>query len=156
MKQFKIFFLFVLSFLVLFTVTGCGNKTAISAEDFKTKLEDKGYSIQDASNQFNDDTQVQKVYLAIDSDSKYQIEFYEFDNEENATEFFNLNKHNFENTKTVTVYEASSSVGNHSKYTLISNNKYKVVSRIGNTAIYLDVDDSYKEDVKKLLKELDY
>lgn len=45
---------------------------------------------------------------------------------------------------------------NFQKYTLSTESKYKVISRIDNTVIYLNVDDNYKEEVKNVLKELGY
>ena len=34
---------------MLFMITGCGNKTTNSSADFKSKMEDKGYAVQDAT-----------------------------------------------------------------------------------------------------------
>lgn len=42
------------------------------------------------------------------------------------------------------------------KYTLSSNNKYMVVSRIANTVIFVNVGSQYKDTIQKLLKEFDY
>lgn len=156
LKRFKGIMVLVLAFFVLLTVTGCGNKEAISADDFKTKLEEKGYSVQDVTEQMSDVEEIKNVYLAIDADSNYQIEFYELASEDAAAAFFNENQEIFEKTKSSTNAETSVSVGNYSKYTLQGNNTYKVVSRIGNTVIYLDVDDSYKSKVQEVLKEIDY
>lgn len=156
LKKFKGIMMVALSFLVLLTVTGCGNKTAISADDFKTKLEDKGYTVQDATDQMNGVEEIKKVYIAIDADEKYQIEFYELNNEDNASVFFNENKEKFEKTKSSTNSETSSSMGNYSKYALTTNGTYKAVSRVGRTVIYIDVEDDNKSKVQSILKELDY
>ena len=45
---------------------------------------------------------------------------------------------------------------NYSKYTLSSDGKYMIVSRINNTVVYLDVDSSYKDEIKTILNELGY
>jgi len=47
-------------------------------------------------------------------------------------------------------------MGNNSKYTLKTNGEYKVVSRIEDTVIYVDVDEKYEDDVKEILKEIGY
>lgn len=75
---------------------------------------------------------------------------------DNAVSFFNTNKNIFENSKSNDAIETSVSMGNNSKYTLTTNSRYKVVSRIDNTVIYLDVADQYKNDVQSILKSLGY
>ena len=62
----------------------------------------------------------------------------------------------FEKQKENTLAETNVNGKNYSKYTLSTGNKYKVLSRIDNTVIYLDVDNSYKEEVKNILGELGY
>lgn len=66
------------SSLLLFTLTGCGDKTALSAEDFKMNLEKKGYTVSDATDQAADYDSVAQVYLAISPNSTYQIEYKDY------------------------------------------------------------------------------
>lgn len=119
-----------LCFVMLFMVTGCGNKTAITSSDFKTKMEAKGYTVQDATSQFSGYDYVTQVYIALSSDSAYQIELYELSDNDNASSFFNNNKTNFESSKSSSAAETSVSAGNNAKYTLTTNGQFKVVSRI--------------------------
>lgn len=156
MKKLKVLMLGVLCFTILFTVTGCGNKTAISSDDFKSRMEQKGFSVQEATSQFSEHDYVEKVYIALSDDSKYQIEFYELSDADKASSFFNNNKELFEDSKSSSSSETSVNLGNNSKYTLTTNGKYKVVSRIDNTVIYLDVADNYKSNIKDILKDLGY
>jgi hypothetical protein len=137
-------------------VTGCGNKTAITSSDFKTRMEAKGYIVQDATNQFSDYDYITQVYIALSSDYAYQIEFYELSNSDNASSFFNTNKSIFENSKSSSASETSVSTANNAKYTLTTNGQFKVVSRIDNTVIYLNVSESYKSTIKDVLKDLGY
>lgn len=146
----------VLCITMMFMLTGCGNKTAITSSDFKDKMENKGYVVQDATNQFSEYNYINQVYIALNSDSACQIEFYELSNIDSAINFFNNNKTLFENSKTSGAVEASVDVGNNSKYTLETNGQYKVVSRIDNTVVYLNVSHDYKSEVKDILKELGY
>lgn len=99
---------------------------------------------------------ITKVYLAINSSSEYQIEFYELSNSDYASSFYNNNKSIFEKSKSSSNVETSISSGNNSKYTLTTNRKYKVVSRIDNTIIYVNADEGFKTEIKDLLKELGY
>lgn len=155
-KVFKGLTICLACFALLFVITGCGNKKSLTSEEFITKLKDSGYSIQDATGQFAGYDNISQVTLAISPDSSYQIEFYELSNSDNAVAFFNNNKTKFENSKGSASAETSVDIGNHSKYTLLTDGYYKLVSRINNTVIYLNVPASYKSNVNKVLKEIDY
>ena len=45
---------------------------------------------------------------------------------------------------------------NYEKYTLVVDGKYKLLSRVENTVLYLNIDDVYKDEVKKIVDELKY
>lgn len=130
-------------------------KISITAESFKSSMEQKGYRITNANSQFSEYDYVKQVYIASSSDYSFQIEFYEFTDENYAMSFYTNNKSIFEASKGNSA-ETSVSLKNYSKYTLSSNGKYMVVSRIDNTAIYVDVDDNYRDTVKAILDELGY
>lgn len=78
------------------------------------------------------------------------------DDVDSASSFYNNNTQIFENAKSSTGVETSVSLGNYSKYTLQSNNKYQVVSRVDNTVIYVDESDAYMSDIKDVLDDLGY
>lgn len=132
------------------------NKTPITAEDFKNKMEEKEYIIGDASEQFAEYGYINKSYIAANKDYTYQIEFYEILDSEYASSFFNLNKQVFEERKGNIVTETNVNLKNYSVYTLSTDNKYRVLSRIDNTVIYVNVDKQYKDEVKGILDELGY
>lgn len=139
---------------MIFFITGCINKKSISSNEFKNIMKEKGYSIYDATSQFSDYDYVLKAYLALKSD--HQIEFYELSDNDNAKSFYKRNKSIFEDSKEDIYSQYNSSIGNHSKYTLKTGGKYKVVSRIDNTVIYLNVDEKHKDSVKDILEYLGY
>ena len=130
-------------------------KTAITASSFNSTMSQKGYDVQDARSQFAGYDYIKQALIAV-SQEGYQIEFYELEDETYAKNFYNDNKYIFESSKGNASAETSTSLKNYSKYTLSSNGKYMVVSRIDNTVIYVDVDNSYKDTVKTLLSELGY
>lgn len=130
-------------------------KTPILAEDFYSIMEKKGYTMTDATSQFDQYTNyIKKAYIAQNTD--YQIEFYELSSEENAISMYNTNKSRFESQKSDSSSYATVSMKNYSTYALTTNGKYKYISRIDNTMIYLDVDEEYKDTIKKLIKEIGY
>lgn len=132
-------------------------KEPLDTEGFKQFFETNGYMTLDSTAQFSEYDFVNAVTVAVESNSNYQIEFFEFNDEASALASYNQNKSNFEAEKSDNVSSSSSiSFKNGEKYTQTSNGKYQVTSRIGNTLIYLDIDETYKDTVKALLDEIGY
>ena len=158
----KIIILIVIVIIVIIAILGVvffnlnKEKTSITASSFYTTMSEKGYTVQDANNQFSDYDYIEQVYIAADKDRNYQIEFYELQDDSHATSFYNNNKSIFESSKENNSVETNTELKNYAKYTLSSNDKYMIVSRIDNTVIYVDVDDDYKDTVKSILDELGY
>lgn len=133
------------------------DKTPITADDFKTIMEEKGYIITDATYKFASyDEYINQVYIASSDDYSYQIEFYVIQDSEYAEMFYSSNKQVFENSKTSGYSQSSISLKNYSKYTLSTGEKYKVLSRVENTVIYVNADETYKDTIKAVLNELGY
>lgn len=132
------------------------NKEPITASEFKNEMEELDFEIVDVKNQFAQYDFVEKAYVALEEDSDYQIEFYKLDEEDDAMDFYDNNKKIFQSQKGSTSAETNVNFKNNSKYTLTTNGEYKVVSRIEDTVIYLNVDKEYKDEVKEILKELGY
>ena len=158
---------FILAFVAVLVIAGIIvgvvivnknlNKEPISAGDFKDIMEDKDFEIVDAMDQFEEyDEYIKKAYIALEEDYDYQIEFYKLNEEDDAISFYKTNKEKFEDSKGSSLAEKSISMGNNSKYTLKTNDEYKVVSRIEDTVIYVDVDEKYEDEVKEILKEIGY
>lgn len=146
----------VATMFTIFAIVG-KQKTPITAEEFKTKLESKGYITADATYQYSEYDYIKQVYIAANNDYSYQIEFYELSNVDYAMNFYNTNKNIFESTKGSSINaETNVELKNYAKYTLSVNGKYKVISRINNTVIYIDVEDNNKDTVKKVLEEIGY
>ena len=156
----------IIIFLVIVAIIVCGvavlivtlnkEKTAITADTFKTTMTSKGYIVSDVTSQFAQyGDYVKKAYVAQNG-TDYQIEFYELSNLDNATSFFNTNKLKFEAQKGNVSSTYNASMKNYSTYSITTNGKYKFVSRVDNTAIYLDVDTQYQDSVKSVIKELGY
>lgn len=156
MKKAKKLLMSIMLLCGMFMLTGCFNKTALTAEQFKVEAEGVGYSVLYVTDQTVNADIAKNIYLAIDSGMKYQIEFWELDSVENAQILYNANQSKFENLKTSGSVETTVTVGNSAKYTLATGGKYKVVSRIDNTVIYVDADATYKDNIKDFLKQLGY
>ena len=88
--------IFIIIFLVgLFLLTGCAKKTAITTEQFRSTLENNGYEIIDAKDQFEGYEHIKQATVALNKEG-FQIEFYEMTDVAHATSLFNTNKEIFE------------------------------------------------------------
>ena len=153
MKKIKILGLLVLVMLVSACTT---KKVAIDEDKFISIMKNEGFTIVDVEEQFEQFDGFEEAYVAINPTGKYQIEFYELENDSYTINFYNNNKSRFESSKKGATTYTSVDLNNYNKYTLTTSNKYKVLSRIGETMIYLDVDKEYKNEVNSILEKLGY
>ena len=116
---------------------------------FKSIMEKENFLITDTTSTYNDPLVV-KSYIFYNN--YYQIEYIEFDNEENAKIAFNANIKSFE-TKDNTIED----IDTHKTYTIytyITDNTYVYLRYEKNTLIYINTDIKYKQSISKLLKKL--
>lgn len=145
--------LFLMSITLLFVITGCKGKKALTADEFKNKMTQEGYQVQDISEKYVG--KGAKAVLIAKKDG-YQIEFFVTENKDYAVGSYNLNKEKFEKTKGNAMVETQKSMGNVSKYTLKSNSTYKVVSRVGETFVYINAPGAKADEINEVLKKLGY
>lgn len=148
--------MFIAILLGLFILFSSLNKEkiALTSDEFVNTFQSKGYEIVNITDQYSDYAYIQNAYIA--HNGKYKIEFYNIENSDYATSFFNYNKTLFEESKGSVNSSSSANMNNYSKYTLDTNGKYKVVSRIDNTVIYINADNEFKKEIKEILDEIDY
>lgn len=130
-------------------------KTPIQAEEFKTMMEAKGFKIADVTSQFAQYRDYMSTAYVAQKDG-YQIEFFILSNLDNAVSMYNTNKAKFESQKGNVSGAYSTSLKNYSLYSITTNGKYKYVSRIDNTLVYVDADTTYQGDIKTVLKSIGY
>jgi len=149
------FVLFVIGIVIFIFAVG-KERDSITATQFKEFMEDKEYIMLDATNQVGGVDYVERVYLAMDLEDGYQIEFYQFEEEEEAENFYKNNRRIFELDEDDAKFQSSLQGSNYARYSLIVDDKYKKISYIGDTAVYLDVDRENQEEVEDILDELGY
>lgn len=152
MKKMKKLFVGLLMMFLLVGVAGCGKKVALTASEFKSKMEEKGYEVVDITEDYGD--LVGTALLAMKGD--YQIEFYIVSDNEQAITAYNQNKEYFEDLKESSSVETETNLSNNAKYTLTSGGRYMLVARVDNTFIYLDVPENDKSEVTDVIKTLGY
>ena len=154
MKNIKKIFVIVFVLFISVILTGCSNKKSITSSEFYDIMSGEGFNLTDATEQFGENNSLNKVYVAQDKNYEYQVEFYEFKTDSDAISSYNINKDEFENSKTGNSSQSEIGVKNYNKYTLKSGGTYKLVSRIDNTMIYVDVEENNEKNIKDILKKL--
>jgi hypothetical protein len=142
---------------LVLTLSSCGiftPRTALTADEFKSKMEDAGYIVTDAKDIF-DAGMVDDVLLA-DKDGDYQIEFYIVPTVDQAKAAFDENKTGFEDVDESKISTLSGSGSNYAYYRKSTADGYYVVSRIENTFIYVDASSGFNDEIKSILKDLGY
>lgn len=113
MKKRSIFWGIIFGFVMLFTLTGCGSKNAISYDTFVSKAQANNLTIYDVMKQCDDYNLFKNATVARGTND-WQVEFFVLIDESEAINMFNINKTKFENYKGSVSSESSISVGNHS------------------------------------------
>lgn len=143
----------IIGIMMIFLILGCGKKDPVTAEKFKNIMNSNGYTVVDITSKYSP-SQINNVMIA--QKDGYQIEFFDVKNIDIAVSSFNTNKDKFEKSKGNAAIQTSKSVGNSSRYTLKANSKYKVVSRIENTFIYINAPSEKVDEIDTILKKLNY
>ncbi len=130
-------------------------KTSITVSEFKEFMESKGYMIKDSTEKSVDNENLSQLCVAYD-ENNYQIEFYVFENEQSALNFFTNNKSNFEVQSGLVSSSYATNINNYNIYAITTNGTYRYLARVDNTVIYVDEDVKYKDNIKGIVDELGY
>lgn len=144
--------------LMFSMLSGCQlSRTAIDADMFKTEAEAAGYTVIDTTNSYPDGT-VGNCQIAVkSSDSiEYQIEFVIVPTEEQAKTIYQEKYAEYESRKDSGSSHSSVSVGNYAYFRLTSNGKYYVVSRTGNTFLFVEASEEYKSEIADFIRSIGY
>ncbi len=147
----------------VFALAGCGDKTAVTSNEFSATMETNGYEVVTdadgiydpwADSGYTDDT----VY-AVAPDGGYTICFYDMPDAatgSSATVLYNSVQQTYESYKGNSSSEKNVSAGNHSKYTLTSGGYYYAVSRIDDTVVFVSANSDYKSEINDALDSIGY
>ncbi len=152
----KILFGFSLCLFVLVLFTGCFSKKVITAEQFKSKMEEKGLLVKDKTEEFSKTNYINKVYFAIDIDNTYEIEFYEMKDNSNAKSTFNDKKDAIESSNKVVSTKFENNGTNYNKLVITTSDKYILITRVKNTFLSVNVAKKNKSVIKDYVDYLGY
>lgn len=149
--------IFAIIMTVLINISSMlADKEPISANKFKKIMAAENFRIINATEQFAEQEYVDEVYLALDFEGQFQVEFLTFTDETYAESSFEINKQNFEAYEKDANTQSEVNGENHSNYKLSTDEKFMVISRIENTMVYISTDDLHKDEAKELLDKLGY
>lgn len=131
----------------------CGSKTALTKETFISNATSYGLETEDAGQSASEIISGTLAYKSDGSSILWQAEFYALDSQEHAVAMFENNKTKFENGSGTT---ASISGGNYSTYEKTGDGKFKYLCRVDSTLLYIDINETYKDDAKAFIKQLGY
>ena len=153
MRKFnRVFLSLALLLLTTFSFGACCfeiKKTAITGAFFQTTMEEKGYSVTVDSE--SDDY---ICYIASNG-NQYSIEFYEFLTDYNANKMYLYVEGEMEEDSGSGT-TATLSGTNYDKYESTDSVAYRMVCRVDNTVMLVEVDKTYKNTVVDLIKSLGY
>ena len=151
----KIFLGTILSLIVLFTLTGCFEKTPLSVDEFISKAETYGLKAEDQTDDYLEENRITK-YAVATSDKDWKIEFFEFSDVDNCKKLFESAKSEIESSKAAVSSVSEVNISNHQKYLQTSNGYFFAVSRIDKTLVYIETKAANKDYVKAFLKTINY
>lgn len=128
-------------------------KEPITVTEFRAKMSQEGLNVQ---TEYSYEMGVISKRVAKDYNSNYKIEFYKLSDVANATILYNSRKQLIESTEGWVSSKTSTETKNVSKYAVTAGGKYMVVSRVGDTVIYVNADSKYKDKIKDILKAINY
>lgn len=151
----KKFFSLIFLIIFIFTLTGCMEKNSINSDRFISISKKDKLNVYNVTDQYKKSPSIKKGYVAANLRG-WKVEFYELKDSDSAEEMFDKNKAAFEKDKTDKNVDASSNIRNYNTYSLTTSVNYYYLSRIDNTLLYVKVELSHKNSVKKFIDKLGY
>lgn len=141
---------FAVLLLVMVFCAGCGEKTAMTDESFRSTMEEQGFNVYDVSKIYSNNNEVKTAMAAVSSDN-YQIEFIIYDNVDIAELTFDAIRDGFEHEKPDKAGEHSYTSGpNYEKYSQTYEESYWYVNRVDNTVMRARIPSKYENTIKFL------
>ena len=139
--------------VVCFITAGCGLYNLLDTEEFKDYFGALGYT----TNENAEGLYESKSYVvASKSDTEFNIEYYEFEEEVDAKKIYKKYKDNIVKYITSDSKNLETTGFAFSKTVAESQNEYIVISRVKNSLIFIEGTVEYKEEIDSLLKEIKY
>ena len=139
--------------LLLSAFTGCGAKTAQSADGFTQIMEDAGFDVADMTAELGTD-EITSILFAVGTN--YQMEYYAFNDSESCADCFYFNKEEFDEEFSVKSFSSEITLNTYNYYAFNADGDFHMIARVDNTLLICVADKAYKSEITDLLKTLGY
>lgn len=127
-------------------------RVSLSSQDFKDKMENIGYSVQNVTDLYDAETN-SSVSLALHSD--YELTFHVLANEKSAKSLYTIMKKQYkEEDKKARKTEKSKE--NYEKFTMKGKKEYKIVIRVDKTVLLASTDKKHQKEIDEIVRKLGY
>ena len=135
-------------------LTGCGSHKVYSIESFNNIIKNEKMAVYNPTKQLPSSAHIKEGSIGL-NDNKWRIEYYIFDDEENAKKIYDDNQ---------TLFAASDGINqqykvnqeHYSKYYAITNKEYMFVSRVKNSVLFAKIDKQYQSDIERIINKMGY
>jgi len=152
MKKISVYILIIMCLFI----TGCGNKEKVVAtlDDFNTVASNNNFIVEDNMEQYSNVVYIHEAKKATYND--IEIEMIKYATSEDAKKVQDSHIDSFYRLKSTGAFEKTKKGKNYYKYSLVSNNRYMISSRVDNTLIFCKTMVENKDTVEKIYNELGY
>ena len=138
-------------------MTGCGEdkiKTVATLEQFTNVVVSKGFTVNDNMEKYSNADYITESKKAVFED--IEIEMIKYTDSSYAEQVQENHIESFDLLKNTGAHFKKDKGGNYYHYSLVSNERYMVSSRVDNTLIFFKIMLEDKELVDEILNELGY
>ena len=142
--------------VIVIFVLGFGSRTALSPEEFTTRMEGEGYVVEDITYQFAGDEEIVTV-LSVET-NHFRLDFAVFTSERRAIQTYQGNRQHLENMIRQETFTSQTSIDlpGFNRFAVSSRGQFNVVSRVGDTLIIAATSTENRDDLNQLLRLLGY
>ena len=139
--------------LLLSILTGCGAKTAQTADGFTKIVEDAGLEVEDVTAELGTDD-ISSVLFAVGGN--YQMDYYAFADDETCADFFYVIMEEFDEEFSSKSFSSKITMNNYNYYAFNADGDFHMLARVDNTLLLCVADKAYKSEIVDLVKTLGY
>lgn len=152
----RVISLTIIFLIMLFNLTGCAKKEAISIEKFNEIVKNQDCSVEENLEYYDKFIDIIAGSKAKYSD-KWEMNFYVLSGNKDAELMFEKDRNILESyKKNVSKLQIETTMPSYELYEIVASEHFGYVCRIDNTVLYVDAEEQYKDEIKAVIEELGY
>ena len=144
--------------ILLLLLTGCTNKTAITAEEFKKISKEENLKVKDVELTVENGQKNEDIKEAVYATSKkgWTLEYYIAKDEKTAKKLYKDTKEIFKSFEVDMSTTETKQKENYEVYTLTTQTAFYHVCRVEDTLLTINANDKNEDQISKVIKKLGY